>query len=119
MTVAARPKGQPRPVIMSMLLAVVTFGIFTLFWTYRTHKEIKAYSEMGVGGLLGLLIYIVISPVTFFLVPIETEQMLTKAGRPSRVSVFTGFWVLLPLFGPIIWFHKVQTQLNEFWTTAP
>jgi hypothetical protein len=92
--VATRPKGRPRPVIMSMLLAVVTLGIFTLYWTYRTHQEIKEYSELGVGGLLGLLgllIYLVIS----------------------------GLWLLLPLFGPIVWFGKVQGQLNEFWTTAP
>jgi hypothetical protein len=118
-SLAGRPKGQPRPVIMSMLLAVVTLGIFTFYWTYRTHQEIKDYSGMGVGGLLGVLIYFVFSPATFFLVPSEIEQMMTRSGQKSRVWGLTGLWVLLPLLGPIVWFHKVQGQLNEFWATAP
>src|SRR5690349_23112834 len=42
-------KGQQRSVGTSILLAIVTFGIYTLFWTYSTQKEIKDYSGIGVG----------------------------------------------------------------------
>ena len=118
-TATSRPKGHQRSVGTSILLAIVTFGIYTLFWTYNTHKEIKDYSGLGVGGPLGLLIWIFVSPVTWFLVPNDVSQLRQRHGKPSAVSAMTGLWVLLPLFGPFIWFPKVQGELNDFWATAP
>ena len=53
--------------------------------------------------------------MTFFLLPIEIQGMLARTGRVSRVSALTGLWILLPLAGPIVWFVKVQGQLNEYW----
>lgn len=100
---------------MSILLAIVTFGIYTYVWTWRTHAEIKEHSGLGAGGPVGFLIYFVVSPVTYFLLPNEVAGMLTRAGRTSRVSTLTGLWLLLPLAGPIVWFVKVQGQLNEYW----
>jgi hypothetical protein len=113
------PKGTPRPVIMAMLLTIVTFGLWSLYWVPKTHGEIKAYDGTGLGGLLGLVVFIVFSPATAFLLPHEIEQMERRAGRPSRVNVTTGLWVLLPLIGIFVWFHKAQTELNDFWPTAP
>jgi hypothetical protein len=107
--------GKPRSIGTSILLAIVTLGIYALVWTYKTHEEIKQHSGDGVGGLLGFIIYFFVAPVTFFLLPSEVEKMLRKAGRPSKVSAKTGFWILLPLLGPFIWFAKVQGQLNEYW----
>lgn len=114
-----RPKGKQRGIGTSILLAIVTLGIYTFFWTYYTHKEIKAYSGLGVGGPIGLLIYVFVSPVTLFLIPNDINSMMQQHGRQSRVSALTGLWVLLPLLGSLIWFVKVQGQLNEFWATAP
>lgn len=113
------PKGQQRGIGTSILLAILTLGIYTLFWTYYTHKEIKQYSGIGVGGPIGLLIYVAISPVTWFLLPNEVQQMVQAHGRASRVSAITGLWLLLPFVGPFIWFPKVQGELNDFWATAP
>ena len=75
----------------------------------------KNHSGAGVGGAIGFLIYFFVAPVTFFLLPNQVEGMLGRAGRPSRVSAMTGLWILLPIAGPIIWFVKVQGQLNEYW----
>lgn|SRR5690242_744770 len=112
-------KGQQRSVGTSILLAIVTFGIYTLFWTYSTQKEIKDYSGIGVGGGLGLLIWVFLSPVTWFLIPNDVSQLRQRNGKQSSVSAITGLWVLLPVFGPFIWFPKVQGELNDFWATAP
>jgi hypothetical protein len=109
------PPGKPRSIGTSILLAIVTLGIYTYVWTWKTHEEVKQHSGIGVGGAVGFLIYFVVGPVTFFLLPNEIEKMLRQAGRPSRVSTKTGFWVLLPLIGSIVWFVKVQGQLNEYW----
>lgn len=112
------PPGKQRSVGTCILLEIVTIGIYGLFWVYWTQKEIKDHSGQGLGGGLGLLIYVLVAPVTFFIVPNEVEKMVQQAGRTSRVSLVTGFWVLLPLAGPIVWFVKVQGQLNDYWRSA-
>src|SRR3954470_4456706 len=107
-TASSGPPGQVRSIGVCILLAIVTLGIYTYVWTWRTHEEIKRHSGQGVGGAVGFLIYFVISPVTWFLLPSEVNTMLKQAGRESRVSGLTGFWMLLPLAGPFIWFFRVQ-----------
>lgn len=117
-TPAARgPVPQPRAIGTSILLAIVTLGIYTYVWTYKTHQEMKEHSGEGVGGVLGLVIYILISPVTYFVVPSEIRRNLYEAsGRTSPVQGVTGLWILLPLAGPFVWFFKVQGALNTYWT---
>lgn len=110
--------GTPRGIGVSILLAIVTLGIYTYVWTWRTHAEIKDHSGIGVGGPLGFVIYFIISPVTFFLLPSEVGQMVSRTGQPSRVSGITGLWIVLPLIGVIVWFVKVQGQLNDYWRAA-
>ncbi len=69
------PLGNTRSIGLCILWAILTLGIYTFIWTYKTQDEIKRYSGNGVGGVLGLVIYILISPVTYFLVPSETRYM--------------------------------------------
>src|SRR2546423_3010563 len=76
------PPGRIRGIGVSILLAIVTLGIYTYVWTWQTHEEIKRHSGQGVGGPLGFVIYFIISPVTWFLLPNEVEKMLKQAGRP-------------------------------------
>jgi len=114
----AAPKGKQRSVGTSILLAIVTLGIYALYWTYSTQKEIKEYSGIGVGGGLGLVIFIFLSPVTWFLIPNDVSQLRQRNGQQSGLSAITGLWVLLPVIGNFIWFPKVQGELNEFWATA-
>ena len=35
------------------------------------------------------------------------------------MSWLTGFWVLLPLVGGLVWLFKVQGRLNEYWASTP
>lgn len=109
------PVGKPRGIGTSIGLAIITLGIYTFVWTWKTHDEIKRHSGLGVGGPVGFIIYFVVSPVTFFLLPSEIRQMVERTGRPSTVKGLTGLWILLPLIGSIVWFVKVQGQLNEYW----
>ena len=60
------PIGHTRSIPLSILWAILTLGIYTLIWTYRTRHEVKRYSGNGIGGVLGLVVYILIAPVTFF-----------------------------------------------------
>jgi hypothetical protein len=110
------PVGDTRSIPLSILWAVLTLGIYTFIWTYKTHDEIKRYSGNGVGGVLGLVIYILISPVTFFIVPSEVRYMYEDLdGGQSPVRGLYGLWFLLPLIGGLIWFIQVQGALNRYW----
>ena len=114
---AARgPVGNTRSIGLCILWAVLTLGIYTFIWTYKTQEEIKRYSGNGVGGVIGLVIYILISPITFFLVPSETRYMYEDLdGQRSPVRGIYGLWFLLPLIGSLIWFIQVQGALNRYW----
>jgi Domain of unknown function (DUF4234) len=69
------PVGQTRSIGLSILWAVLTLGIYTFVWTYKTQEEMRRSSRNGVGGVVGLVIYIIISPVTYFIVPSEVRYM--------------------------------------------
>lgn len=107
--------GQPRPTGKSILLAIITFGIYTFFWTYRNHEEIKRHSGIGLGGVVGVIVYIFVSPATYFLIPSEVKQLYERSGWQSPVQATIGFWFLLPLIGSFIWYTRVQGAINEYW----
>jgi glucan phosphoethanolaminetransferase (alkaline phosphatase superfamily) len=110
------PVGNTRSIGLCILWAVLTLGIYTFIWTYKTQEEVKRYSGNGVGGVIGLVIYILISPVTFFIVPSEVRFMYENLdGQRSPVRGIYGLWFLLPLLGPLIWFIQVQGALNRYW----
>lgn len=109
------PLGQPRGIGFGILLAIVTLGIYTLYWVFKTQEEVKEHSSIGVGGVLGLVIWIVVSPVTWFLIPSEVGKMYRADGREAPFSGWTGLWLLLPIVGMFVWFIKVQGALNRYW----
>ena len=116
------PLGQPRGIGFAILMAIVTLGIYTLYWVFKTQDEVKNHSGQGVGGVLGLVIYIVVSIVTWFLVPSEVGKMYAKDGRESPVTGWTGLWLFpfgIFIIPAIVWFVKVQGALNRYWESQP
>ncbi|MBF6556365.1 MAG: DUF4234 domain-containing protein [Acidimicrobiales bacterium] len=107
--------GKIRSPVVVILLSLVTIGIYGLYWQYATFKEMKAYSGEGIGGGLGLLFAILLGVVNVFLMPHEVGNLYVKEGKEAPVSALTGFWVLIPIVGGIIWVVKVQGRLNEVW----
>jgi Domain of unknown function (DUF4234) len=116
------PVGKRRGVVFVLLITLVTLGIYSLYWVYKTQQEIKDYSGDGLGGVLGLVIWILISPVSAFVIPSEIgTNLFARAGRERPVTGWTGLW-LFPfgvfLIPAIVWFVKVQGSLNRFWESA-
>ena len=108
--------GETRSIGLSILWFVLTLSIYGFYWVYKTHEESKRYSRNGVGGVIGLVIFIVISPVTFFVVPSEVRYMYEDLdGGRSPVRGIYGLWFLLPIIGNLIWFVQVQGALNRYW----
>jgi hypothetical protein len=111
------PIGKPRPIGLTILLTIVTCGIYGLYWEYVTFEELKQHNRKGLGGVVGLVIGILIGIVNAFVLPSEIKAMYEEDGRSSPVEPIHGLWVFLPIVGGIIWFVKVQGALNDYWVS--
>lgn len=100
---------------LNVLLTIVTCGVWGFVWSYRTFEDLKQYNGDGIGGGIGLLLAVLVSPAVMFLAPYEIEKMYQRDGRQSPVSTLLGLWFLLPIIGNFIWYFKTQDALNEFW----
>jgi hypothetical protein len=109
------PLGKRRGIGFAILMAIVTLGIYSFYWVYKTQEEVKEHSGIGIGGVLGFVVYLLVSPVTWFLIPSEVGKMFKADGREAPFSGWTGLWLLLPLLGVFVWFFKVQGALNRYW----
>ena len=107
--------GKLRSIGLTIILTIITLGVWAWVWAFKNGSELKAYTGRGLGGGLTLLLTILISPVVMFTIPGEIEQMYKADGRKSPVSALWGLWFLLPLIGNLIWYIKVQEALNKFW----
>jgi hypothetical protein len=112
------PLGQPRGVAFVIIMSIITLGIYSLYWVYKTQEEIKQHTGDGLGGVLGLVVWIIISPVSAFVIPSEIGRMYQRDGQQPPVTGWTGLWLfpfgilIIPIF---VWYAKVQGALNRYW----
>ena len=112
------PLGKVRGTGACMLLAVVTLGIYTLVWWYRTHEDMKRHTGRGLGGTVALVLAIFIGAAVPFLTSNEVGDMYESRGQAKPVSGLTGLWYFPGMFilvGPIVWFVKTNGALNAYW----
>ena len=119
---AATPIGQVRSTGTCILLTIVTLGIYSAYWYYKTHEEMKAHTGTGLGGPVALILAILVGIVMPFITPNEVGDMYERRGQAKPVSAATGLWYLLLawalLVGPIIWFVKTNGALNDYWRSV-
>ena len=112
------PLGNPRGIGFGILMFIVTLGFYSWYWAFKTHEEIKQHSGEGVGGVIGLVIWILLNVVSAFVIPSEVGKMYRKAGQEPPVTGWTGLWLfpgLILIVPAIVWFVKVQRALNDYW----
>lgn len=112
------PLGQPRGIAFVIILSIITLGIYSLYWIYKSAEEIKQHTGDGLGGILALVIWLVVSPVMAFVLPSEIGKMYQRDGRQPPVSGWTGLWLFpfgILLIPAIVWYVKVQGALNRYW----
>ena len=107
--------GKVRSPAVVILLSLITLGIYGLYWQFATFRDMKEHAGEGIGGGLGLLFAILLGIVNIFLMPAEVGQLYAGQGRDRPVSGLTGFWILLPFIGWIVWAVKTQGHLNRYW----
>ena len=112
------PLGQPRGIGFGILLFIVTIGFYSWYWVFKTQEEIKQHSGEGVGGVIGLVIWILLSVVSAFVIPSEVGKMYKKDGEEPPVTGWTGLWLFpgaILIIPAIVWFVKGQGALNRYW----
>jgi Domain of unknown function (DUF4234) len=118
MTGSTGPLGQRRGIAFVIILTIITLGIYSLYWVYKTEEEMKQHTGEGIGGVLGLVVWIVVSPVMGFVIPSEIGNMYKKDGQEPPLTGWTGLWLfpfgilIIPVF---VWYAKVQGALNRYW----
>ena len=112
------PLGNPRGIGFGILMFIVTLGFYSWYWAFKTHEEVKQHSDEGVGGVIGLVIWILLNVVSAFVIPSEVGKMYRKDGQEPPVTGWTGLWLfpgLILIVPAIVWFAKVQGALNRYW----
>ena len=100
----------------------MTLGIYGLYWVYKTHEEMKQHTGDGIGGVLGLVVWILVWPVSAFVIPSEIGRMYKQAGQQAPFTGWTGLWLFpgaLLIIPAIVWFVKIQGALNRYWESTP
>ena len=112
------PLGRPRGIGFGILLFIVTFGLYSLYWVYQSQEEIKRHSGDGIGGVLGLVVWLIIGAISAFVIPSEVGKMYEKDGREAPLTGWSGLWLFpgaILIIPAIVWFVKVQSALNDYW----
>lgn len=116
-----RPIGQVRGTWAVIGLSLVTFGIYTLFYYYRVHEDMKLHTGQGLGGGIALLLALFVGVASPFLLSDEVGKLYSHSGRQAPVSATTGLWYFPGIFilvGPFIWLFKTNGALNDYWRSV-
>ena len=114
----AGPLGRPRGVGFGIFLFVITLGVYSLYWVFKTQEEMKQHSGDGLGGVVGLVVWILLGAVTAFVIPSEIGTMYARDGRERPITGWSGLWLFpgaILIVPAIVWFVKVQRALNRYW----
>jgi Domain of unknown function (DUF4234) len=116
---SAKPLGEVRGVGSVILLTMLTFGIYGVYWNFKTFDELHRYrGGKGVTGGVGVLLALVLASP--FVLGSYVKEAYEEADYEPTVSGATGLWffpgLLLLGVGPIVYLAKVQGALNNLWT---
>lgn len=113
------PPGRVRPTGVSILLYVVTLGIYGLVYNYQVHDEMKRHSGRGIGGGIALLLTFLAGVAMPFLTPHEVGNLYERKGQRPPVKALTGLWSLIPVIVGYIAFFIAIIGVAATTTTDP
>jgi hypothetical protein len=115
------PAGKVRGTGACIGLTIVTLGIYSVYWYYQVHTELKRHSRTGLGGGVALLLALFVGIVMPYITSSEVGDLYERRGQAKPVSGATGLWSFPGIFilvGPIVWFVKTNGALNDYWRSV-
>ena len=112
------PVGTVRPTGKSILLFVITFGIYSYVYNYKVHKEMKEHSSRGIGGGVALLLTLVAGVAMPFVTSAEVGGLYSRRGLPEPVRGWTGLWLVGPAVGGYLLFFIGAIALGAASSTS-
>ena len=115
---ACRRIGKQRRPHVVILLCLVTFGLYSIIYYYCTFEELRNWRGQGWSGATYLILQflfplpLIVMP---WLIPAYVGRLYGEACQQKPITGYTGFWILIPLIGAIIWIYRIQTCMNHFW----
>lgn len=97
-----------RNLVAQVILAIVTLGIYAVYWFYQTTWELKnlAADESARPGLWTFLMFI---PFVHLYVLYKHAELFERVSTEKFQRWL--LWVIWLVFAPAVWFI-VQTELN-------
>jgi len=106
------PPGRVRPTGTTLLLYIVTLGIYGYVYNYQVHDEMKRHSGRGIGGGIALLLSFLANIAMPFLTSHEVGNLYERKGQRAPVRALTGLWSLIPtIIGWVVIFASVIVLL--------
>ena len=110
--------GIKRPPINVILLALVTCGIYGIYWNYTTANEINsALGRDAVNPVLAIVGSLCFPVFWLYLKAVDPamQEINTEVGKPAESRFL--MWLLLSLvgIGMYLYIYQVQTDLNDLW----
>lgn len=87
---------------MQVGLAIVTIGLYTIYWLYDTAKQLDAGTDRSLTPILAII------PVVNLLSVWQVSDAAEAITDQSKVLMF----VLFVVFAPISWYW-IQSGMNE------
>lgn len=115
------PVGKVRSTGICILLSLVTLGVYSLYWYFKVHEEMKRHTGSGLGGVVAVVIGFFVGIVMPFITSSEVGGLYGRRGQAAPVSGATGLWYFPGIFilvGPLVWFIKTNGALNDYWRSV-
>lgn len=115
------PKGSRRSFLFILLASIITFGIYWIYWFYKTNSEIKEYGKMGhspgmrVAMLLFGWIFLAIPTIYAYYAWLRDVNALAQKVGVGGLSPFGNVILLFVPFGSLYTTYRVQAVLNNIW----
>lgn len=124
--------GKQRNPIVVILLALVTLGIYGFVWNFCLYNEACVYARnrngtriTSGGAAIGFMFVPLFNIIWMFMLWFKTPGLVTRMRQADGVPAdqrgstgALGFFMLIPLLGPIMWTILTQMAINGFWREA-
>ena len=119
--------GKKRSVIATILLSIITLGIYYLVWLYNIFTEADLYCEGRVditsgAAAVGFLFIPLFNVIWAIMLWYKTPGLLTKMQEADGVAEnrikhygYYGWLYPIPVVGVILWIFMVQSAFNQYW----